>query len=188
MAAKLRTVAAVVTIVVGVALVVEPVAMSLFRDAPGGERVTDRFRSTLSQPGLVALQRNFKTVGGMGNEFLTRTLPDLRSQLHITPGQFDASLRGVAPAALTARRDLPPAVALVAPVVPQLVGVHDAFDAVDSLPFLGLPITTIPWILTGAGVLLIGVGVVVLRWRDPRATWLVAAAGLGLVVVPLALS
>jgi hypothetical protein len=49
-------------------------------------------------------------------------------------------------------------------------------------------ITAVPWILLGAGVALIGLGVVALRSRGGRLTWLIAAAGAAMVAVPLALS
>ena len=45
-----------VAILAGIALIAGTFALSLFADAAGGERVTDRFRSTMSRPGLVTLQ------------------------------------------------------------------------------------------------------------------------------------
>ena len=35
------------------------------------------------------------------------------------------------------------------PAVPQIVGLHDDFKSVDSLPAFGLPLTATPWILVG---------------------------------------
>ncbi|MEA2373722.1 MAG: hypothetical protein QOD53_185, partial [Thermoleophilaceae bacterium] len=44
-ARRARQAAATVAILVGIALIVETFALSLFADAAGGERVTDRFRT-----------------------------------------------------------------------------------------------------------------------------------------------
>jgi hypothetical protein len=70
----------------------------------------------------------------------------------------------------------------------QLEALHPQFASIDSLPLLGLPLTTIPWILLALGAALIALGVVIWRARG-RAPLLVAAAlGLAMLVVPLALS
>jgi hypothetical protein len=83
---------------------------------------------------------------------------------------------------------LPPLVAFVSPVNAQLQLLHPQFAAVDSLPFLGLPLTTIPWILLAAGVALLGLGVWLVRSADRRPVVCAAVLGAGMVAIPLALS
>jgi hypothetical protein len=184
---RAATAAAVAALGAGLALIAMTFALSLFRDAPAGERITDRFRSTLTDQGLNDLQSNFRTTGAMGNELLTKMLPDLQRQRHMSDAEFDAYLKQTAPAVLTARSNLPGAVALVTPVVPQLEGVRTDFHEVDELPLAGLPLTVIPWLLLGAGALLIALGAAALK-RPSRATiGLLAVAGALLIVVPLAI-
>jgi hypothetical protein len=76
----------------------------------------------------------------------------------------------------------------VTPVAAQLEALHPQFASVDSLPLVGPPLTTIPWILVALGAGLIRLGVVI--WRTRGRAPLICPAGLGLamVVLPLALS
>src|SRR3954468_14388985 len=125
---RAATAAALTAVGAGLALIAMTFALSLFRDAPAGERITDRFRSTLTDQGLSDLKANFATTGAMGNELLTQVLPDLQRERNMDDAQFDAYLRRTSPALLTARSNLPGAVALVTPVVPQLEGVRADFE------------------------------------------------------------
>ena len=185
---RARQAAATVAILVGIALIVETFALSLFADAAGGDRVTDRFRATLSSQGLATLQRDFGNVRAMANQFFGQTVPAVGKELHLNKPQLDALIKQRYPAVWEARQEIPPALAFVGPAVPQIVGLHDDFKAVDSLPAFGLPLTATPWILIGGGALLIALGLVALRRPDGARTAALLVAGVGLVVVPLALS
>jgi uncharacterized membrane protein YphA (DoxX/SURF4 family) len=180
--------AGVVAILCGLAIAITPFAFSLNGNANGGERVTDRFRSTLSTDGLQALQSSFGTVVAMGDQLFGRTLPDVRRELHESPAQFRAELSRRYPAIADAQRQVPPVIGLVQPKVPGLLALHKDFQTVDSIPFLGLPISSVPWLLLGIGVVVAGLGVAVLAWPTFAAAGLVAVAGLALIVVPIAVS
>jgi hypothetical protein len=67
---------------------------------------------------------------------------------------------------------------------------HPQFAAVDFLPFLGLPLTAIPWILIALGLVLIGLAGWIVRVRVRGRGPLAAAAvlGLAMLVIPLALA
>ena len=184
----MRKLVAVIAVVCGLGLVAAPFALSLFDRAPAGERITDRFRQTMSERGLRDLAGNFQTMGALVNQFIDRTSPALAGDLHMTSGQYDAYVARSFPAVAAGVRGIPPLVAFVTPVAAQLEALHPQFAAVDSLPFLALPLTTVPWILVALGLALTGLGLAVLRVRGRGG--LVVAAGLGaaLIVVPLALS
>lgn len=183
-----RRAAAVVAMLAGVALIVMTLALNLFADAAGGERVTDRFRATVSNQGLATLQRDFGNVKAMANEFFGKTVPDVGKELHLSGPQLASVVQHQYPAVWAASKEIPPAVAFVTPAVPQIVGVHDDFEAVDSLPAFGLPLTATPWILIGAGALLMALGILALRRPGTGRTATLLVAGVALVVVPLALS
>src|SRR3954454_18509933 len=178
--------AGLAAIVAGIAIAVTPFAFGLAGNANGGERVTDRFRAGLSTEGLQLLQTNFNTVAATATQFFDQTLPDARRAAHQSPAQFDANLKRQFPAIAEARTTIPPVVALVGPNIPKLVSLDDEFEKVDSLPFLGLPISSVPWLLLGLGVGVAGLGAVVLARPSRAGAALVAIAGLGLVAVPLA--
>jgi hypothetical protein len=184
----MRKLVATVAVVCGLGLVVLPVALSLFDRAPAGERITNRFRSTLSGQGLHGLSANFATMGAMVDQLIDQTSPQLARELHMSPAQYDAFVAREFPAVAAGIKGIPPLVAFVTPVAAQLEALHPQFASVDSLPFLGLPLTTVPWILLAMGAALIGLGVLV--WRTRGRLPLICAAGVGLamIVLPLALS
>src|SRR4051812_21300319 len=102
--------AAVTAIVAGITIAITPFAFSLAGNADGGERITDRFRSTLSTEGLVQLKSGFNTTVAMGNQFFDQTLPGVRRRLHESPAAFRADLRANYPAIVTAQTQVPPVV------------------------------------------------------------------------------
>jgi hypothetical protein len=184
----MRRAAAVLAIVVGIGLVVEPLALKLFPRAAAGERITGRFRQTMSRRGLEQLQTNFATVGAFTTGLTDQTIPYLTRRLHMTRAEFDRYLDTDFPAVAIGVREIPPAAAFVGPVIPRLVASHDDFVAIDSLPGLGLPITAIPWLLLGVGVLLVATGALALS--TARALPLIAllVIGAAMVVVAFAFS
>jgi hypothetical protein len=184
----LRRGVGVAAVVAGIAMALSPFALSLAGNANGGQRILDRFRYTLSTGGLAALKSSYTTVVNMGDEFFGRTLPYVRAQLHESPATFQADLARRYPAIATAEKEIPPVLAIVNPRVPGLLVLHDDFAKVDSLPFLGLPVSSVPWILLGVGIAIAALGVAVLVRPSRAGAALVSVIGLGLIVVPLALS
>jgi hypothetical protein len=168
---------ALLAIAFGIGIAVLPFAMSLWSDAPAGQRIVNRFDSTLSNGGLRALNANFATVGAMSTQIFDQMVPQLG---------IDTAAH---PAIAHAQREIPAAVALVAPVNKQLVAVHGDFESVKSLPgIFGLPLRSIPWLLLGLGVALVGVGAFALIRPSVRASAAIGGVGLAMVVASVALS
>jgi hypothetical protein len=184
----MRKLVATVAVVCGLGLVVLPFALSLFDRAPAGERVTNRFRSTLSANGLHDLAVNLGTMGAMVDQFIHQTSPQLARELHMTGSQYNAFVGRQFPAVAAGVKGIPPLVAFVTPVAAQLEALNPQFESVDSLPFLGLPLTTVPWILLAIGAAPIGLGVVIWRTRSRVPVMFAAVLGLAMIVLPLALS
>jgi len=183
-----RKIAATVAVVAGIGLIALPFALSLFDRAPAGERVIDRFRPTMSTKGLGELKDNFATMGALLDEFVHRTSPELARELHMSGPAFDAFVAASFPGVAAGVERLPPLVAFVTPVAARLETLHPQFEGIDSLPFLGLSLSTVPWILLLLGVALTGLGLIVLRTRT--RSWLVVLAVVGgaMIIAPLALS
>src|SRR5262249_42322988 len=59
---------AILAIGIGIGIAVIPFAMSLWSDAPAGQRIVERFDTTLSSDGLHDLNTNFATVGAMSTQ------------------------------------------------------------------------------------------------------------------------
>jgi len=113
-------------------------------------------------------------------------VPALSRDLGVTPAAFRAKLDRDFPATARAVREVPPAIALVDPVIPRLVGVRGDFHKVDRIPGLGLPIKAVPWALMLLGAALIGIGAAGLAGRR-AAIAAIAAIGAGMVIVPFVL-
>ena len=132
---------------------------SLFDRAPAGERVTDSFRATLSSRGFPALEANFNALNGLGTQFVGEAVPAFARDLGISGrAQFNGFVAANFPAVAKGVREIPPALAFVAPVIPRLGAIHGDFNAVDDIPGLGLPISSVPWILIGLAVALLLLG------------------------------
>jgi hypothetical protein len=184
----MRRALATVAVVCGLGLLVVPFTLSLFDRAPAGERVTNRFRQTMSVQGLHSLGTNFATMGALVDQFVHQTSPQLARELHMSSSDYDAFVARRFPAVAAGVNGIPPLVAFVTPVAAQLEALHPQFASVDSLPFLGLPMTTIPWILAALGTALIGLGVVIWRTAGRGPLMFAAVLGLAMLTVPLALS
>ncbi|MGZ4326189.1 MAG: hypothetical protein ACXVV5_29575 [Solirubrobacteraceae bacterium] len=184
----MRKSVAIVAVVCGIGLVTAPFALSLFPRSAAGERVTNRFRETMSASGLHALRTNFGTIGALLDQFVHETSPQLAAELHMSPAAFNAYVAREFPAVAAGVRGLPPLVAFVTPVATQLEALHPQFESVDSLPFLGLPLTTVPWILVVLGLGLVGLGAWTWRGRGRLPLIAATAVGAAMLVLPLALS
>jgi hypothetical protein len=184
----MRRLLAILAIAIGVGLIVQPLTLKLFPRAAAGERVTDRFRATMSRRGLAALQSNFHTVGAFTDELTGKAQPELARKLGMTRGEFESYERSGFPAVETGIRQIPPAAAFVGPVIPKLVAARGEYASVDSLPALGLPITAIPWLLIGLGVALLAVGAAGLLAPGPLPGVAALAVGAAMVAVPFAFS
>lgn len=177
-----------ISIVLGIGLVVVCLSYSFFDRAEEGEHITDRFRTTMSEPGLRALDANFQTIKGLGDGFLNQAAPNLARALHVTPARFETFAKANFPAVGQAYDAVPPAIALVDPVIPRLQASRKDFERVDHIPGLGLPITAVPWMMVIAGGLLVLAGLLGLARPGPLAMVAVLLIALGMVVLPFALS
>lgn len=157
-------VAAALAMAFGIWLLVFPFAFRLLDRTDAAEKVTNEFRAVLSKPGVAQLDRNYATIRGLGTQFIGGLRPALARRLGLSQAEFDRYLARNFPATARGVRELPGAVALVDPVIPQLnrVSASGDFAKVDDLPGLGLPIDSLPWIVLGLGVLVTGVALVAL--------------------------
>jgi hypothetical protein len=71
----MRRLVALLAVLVGIGLVGVCLSYTFFDRASGGEHITDRFRTTMSAEGLVALDANFRTIKGLGDGFLDQAAP-----------------------------------------------------------------------------------------------------------------
>jgi hypothetical protein len=183
-----RRVVACVALVAGIALIVTPLALSLFPRAYAGERMADNFRQTMSPEGVAMQQSVLGLVGEVVKEYDSAST-SFATKLGISRPAYDRFVAANYPAVATAAKQIGPVAAnVVAPVMTQLKKIQPKWDQVTRIPGLGLPIAAAPWMLLLTGVALALLGVAGL-FRPTRAvTVAILALGVGMTVAPFALS
>jgi hypothetical protein len=182
-------VVAVVAVVLGVALIVVTLALSMFSRTDGAQKVVDAFRvNPMSQQGLRTLRADFVVVRAGGVQLVNGLAPTLARQLGLSPAQFEAYLKAKFPAVATAVAKIPGYNTYVGAYIPRLEANRKNFEAADSLPGLGLPVDSTPWLMVGLGVLVALAGLLGLRSQSRGPIIAIGVLGLVLSVGTLALS
>jgi hypothetical protein len=173
-------------IVAGVAALIVVPAIDLPGRASSGRLILREFNSTMSPRGLAALHTSFGMIDAFGTQFVGETLPGIQHDLGLTRNQLDGLLRSHFPAVWRGVQEIPPALALVRPVVPRIEAMAADYRSVARIPGLGLPLGSVTWLvlLLGAGLLSVGAAVLL----APGRLALAAAAGVGVLMVALPLA
>jgi hypothetical protein len=172
----------------GLLIILAALANGLFSAAPAIERLTDDFRSSFTAGAITTARTDLARLETARAELQARGATVLTGPLGTTPEQFDAVLQARYPKVATGLAELP----AITKEFSGLVGLMDVnrgdFALADAVPSKSLPATTVPWILTGSGLVFVGLGLWLLRGADPQVL-VATAASAGLVVVTgLALS
>jgi hypothetical protein len=178
-----RRAAGVVVAAVGVAFIVSVVLNNLFSVGPAFERMADGFRPAMESEPIAALGRDLDALEAVSGE-----VPALSEALGMTPEELAGFMGEQFPAVATGIDQLPSIVESFRGVVATLDAEQERFASADAIPTTSLPATTVPWGLAIAGVVLLGIGVVIVL--TPARAGGVAAILVGalLIVLPLALS
>ena len=184
----MHRVAAFAALVVGVGLIITTLALSLFGRAYAGERVADHFRQVMSPEGVVQQKAGLTLVGGMLKGYDAASATFAR-ELHQTRPQYDRFVAANYPSVAAGVKEIPPAATnVVGPVVAQAPKIQGKWESVIHIPGLGLPFAGAPWLLVLAGVALAVAGIVGLVSPGRWVTAAILVLGLGMTVVPFALS
>lgn len=184
----MHRIAAVVAIVAGVGLIAVTLALSLFPRTAGAERVTDTFRPAMTEQGLAKVATDFGTVRDGGQQLLNGVVPTFRRKLGMSPAEFNAFLGKNFPAVAVAAPKLPGYNSYVGGYIKRLKANRDNFEAADSLPGAGLPITATPWLIVAVGALLVLAGAAGLRSTGQAGVLAILLLGVLMVAAPLVLS
>jgi hypothetical protein len=147
-----RTIA-IVVMVLGLVLVVGPIAMSLLTKAGDADTMNDNLKPVYTAEMVAGAQESLAVVGAMGTEMTDTMLPALAEQLGMTPEEVQAFMGENLPAISAGIAMLPDAMGRFT----QTVNVFDAnlenYDTINTTAF-----TPIVWtmIVGGAAALLVG--------------------------------
>jgi hypothetical protein len=183
-----RRTAGVLVAAVGAAFIIVVMVDRLFSVGPAFERMSDGFRPIMKPAPIAQLQNDLKGLDAVGAEFGTKAVPMLSQAMNLTPEQFSAFMAQRYPAVATGMKELPGTVTQFQGVVQTLAAEQARFAQADAIPASNLPATTVPWGLLAAGMILLGLGI--LMAVRPVPLWPAVAAVVGglLIVVPLTLS
>jgi hypothetical protein len=174
-------VAGVTLAAVGTAFIVSVIVNSLFSVGPAFERMSDGFRPAMQPAPIGQLQQDLKGLADVNTEFGTKAVPMLSQALKMDPAEFQAFMGQQYPAVADGIQQLPAIVTQFNGVVGTLQAEQDRFVKADAIPTSNLPATMVPWGLLVAGVVLLGLGLLLIV--RPVRLWAGVAAGFGAVLV-----
>jgi hypothetical protein len=179
-----RRLIAVLVVVCGVGLIVFTLASSAFLRTSEGERLLVRFRGVTTAQGFGAFHDAYAETADAINELHIKDYPVFARNTQFS-GYVQSNFSAVA-SGIDSVEALP---SLIGPVANGVAALPDGkFEPTYDLPVKWLPLTSVPWILLGLGLVLVvaGVGIWLLPGRLALAA--VLAVGLGMIVVPFAIS
>jgi len=182
-----RTAGAVVA-AVGVTFIAVVIVNRLFAVGPAFERMSDGFRPNMKPAPIGQLQKDLNGLSAVRTEFDAKGVPMLAQALKLSPEQFRGLMVRRYPDVARGMDQLPSVVSQFRGVVGTLQAEQGRFARADAIPTSNLPATTVPWGLLAAGIVLMGLGLLVAIRPRGIGAGLVVALGLLLVAAPLGLS
>ena len=182
-----RRIAAVVTIVVGIALIVTTFANSLFSVGPAFEEMVDDFRPIMTDEAIATARADLQLLGDATTEITTAAIPALAQQLGTDPAGFQAIMAQQFPDVATGLEQLPSILPTFNGLIDTLDEQQENFASADEIPTKDLPATTVPWGLLLVGLAAIGTGVF-MWFRSRLGSFIALGLGVAVVVVSLLFS
>jgi uncharacterized protein YidB (DUF937 family) len=168
------------SIVVGVVFIIVTMMNSLFQVGPAFEEMIDDFRPILTDESLDTARADIAGLEAVGEEFETAVIPGLAQAFGMTPEEFAATTAAQYPDVATGIAALPEITATFNGLIDTLDSQQELFASADAIPSNDLPATTVPWIVTLAGIAAIAVGVMMFK---PGKLWSILAIVLGAVLL-----
>ena len=177
---------AVAAIVLGLALVVAPIATSLFGRSKSAQDLADGVRPAMTKEALAADRHGFELVDAAVTEFNGAARTRFAQALGDTPQQFSAHLGQSFPDVASGARELPRGyIPHADAVLTALERNRSRYETADSFPVKDVSAKVAPWIFIALGAGLIVLGLAMLRTHGRTAP--VALLLLGLVPLVFAL-
>jgi hypothetical protein len=155
---NMRRIAAITAITLGVALIVTPIATSLFSRSKSAHRLADDVRPAMSKRALATAEADKEVVRAAIKEFNGPTLRQASRAFGQNPRQFSAVLQKNFPDVAAGSRVLPVGVAHGDSILKVLETNRARFASADSFPIDGVSVRLGPWIFVaiGAGFVIFG--------------------------------
>ena len=157
---------AVAVTVVGAALVAIPLILSMPHKASYADTLNDNLKPVYTQQMITQADSSLATLGAMGTEMQQKMLPDLATQLQMTPEELNAFFAKNFPATSATLAGMPSSMGQFQTMVTafdQRLGDYNTLKPVSFVPIV--------WFMIGGGIalfLLGGAGVVITSKRGGR--------------------
>jgi hypothetical protein len=175
-----RKAAALLVIAVGVVFIAVTLLNDLFAVGPAFEDLTDDFRPVMADESLATARADLATLEAAGQEFQTAVAPGMAQALNMSAEDFGAMVQGQYPAVAAGMAALPEITTTFSGLVDTLESQQDLFASADAIPTDDIPATTVPWIITIAGILAIAAGILLFL---PGRLWGILTVVLGVALL-----
>ena len=182
-----RMASGALVVVAGVVLIASAFMNNLFEVGPAFEDMIDDFRPMVTDEALDTAKADIGGLSAVGDEFQNAVIPGMSQALGMDPQQFGGFLGENFPAVAQGAAALPEISGTFSGLIGTLEAEQGRFASADAIPTEGLPATTVPWGLLGAGVLAVIIGLVMFS-RLRLGSMLALVLGVALVAVPAFLS
>jgi hypothetical protein len=165
--------------VIGLALIVMPVAFGMFSKAPKGAQMMGQFKPFMTTPRLDGYQLELKEI----NAGVRQTNGAVAQALYAGRGgqaAFDRAFPNFA----SFDQQWPSIDRTMTTLMNEVQGNQGNYEAISALPSFNL----FPWFFVGPGIVLVGLAALAL-WRPrlrPGARWVLVGFGVVLVIMPVA--
>ncbi len=174
-------------VVAGVVLIASAFMNNLFEVGPAFEEMIGDFRPMVTDEALETAKADIGGLSAVGDEFQNAVIPGMSQALGMDPQQFGDFLGENFPAVAQGAAALPEISGTFSGLIGTLEAEQGRFASADAIPTEGLPATTVPWGMLGAGVIAVIIGVVMFS-RLRLGSLLALVLGVALVAVPASLS
>jgi hypothetical protein len=185
----MRRAVAVAAVVLGVALIVAPLATSLFSRSKSAQDLADGVRPAMSKEALALDRQGFQLVDAAVTEFNGAARTRFADVLGQTPQRFSTYLNQRFPDVASGARELPRGyIPHADAVLTALERNRSRYETADSFPVKDVSAKVSPWIFIALGAGLIVLGLAMLRTRGRAVPGVLLLLGLVPLVFALAAS
>jgi hypothetical protein len=159
-----RVRAPVIATVVGAALIALPLSMNMIHKAQDADRMNANLKPMYNQALVDSANQSLATLGAMGTQMQQKMLPQLATQLHMTPTQLNAMLQANFPNTAAALKGLQPTMNRFSGMVAQFDKHLSDYKTLKPVSF-----EPIAWFMVSGGIALFvlgGAGMVICRVKS----------------------
>ncbi|MGZ4121188.1 MAG: hypothetical protein ACXVQS_11075 [Actinomycetota bacterium] len=173
-----RRIAMVTLIIVGLAMIVATLALQMFSRAPAFENMTTDFSRNVKPATIAALRTDVADLRAGGTELQTTGLAALAQLLGMSQEQFATAAQQQFPALTSAIQAIPQTTQNFDSLLSVMAAQDAHLQSAVAIPTKSISTAVLPWLIVGAGILSIVIGVMM----STRAAGL-AAMTLGALIL-----